>query len=95
MASSDSMRRAPVRAAAQAMRRMGAAHRRRWGGEGHQHERNVAAEAVGDGLEIAGVHHQAEHHHVHREEGGDAGAQQQVFALGVAGALPPVYSAAR
>ena len=36
-------------------------------------------------LEVAGVDHQAEGHHVQREERGDAGAQQQVLALGVGG----------
>ena len=54
-------------------------------GQRHQQEGNVAAEAGGDRLEVAGVHHQAERHHVHGEEGGDADAQQQVLALGVGG----------
>ena len=57
--------------------------------ERHQQERDVAAGAGRDLFEIAGVDHQAEGHHVHGEEGGDAGAQQQVFTLGIGGVVLP------
>ena len=47
MASSDSMRNTPMRAPAQAMRRMGArAVEYRGRGQRHQHEGDVAAEPV-------------------------------------------------